>query len=215
MNNLNRYIIGIDLGLQGGISCLKYELNEDFNRKLSFNIEFIESFEMPRSYKRLYEIIKKWDSVYSIDEVIIEKALIVTGNSKATLQSIAKNYGACSAVCEIAELSYREVSPNDWQKIIKEEEINKYFQDISNKKKEIKDIKLKSLSKVFSLFPQTPLISKRGKLLDGIADSIMIAYWGIFHSKEEHQELLKERAKAKKKRKARKKAREANKTNKS
>ena len=211
MNRLTKYIVGIDLGIQGGVSCLKYELDNSLDRKKAHSIELVEAFTMPKSYRQLYEIIDKWNQFYKLEEVIIEKALIVKGNSRATLQSISKNYGACSATCEIAKVQYREVNPNDWQSIIKDVEINSHFKEISNKKKEIKDTKLRSLSKAFKLFPKAPLTSKRGRILDGIADSIMIAYWGIFNSREEHETLLQDRAKLRQKRKQKRKRREAKK----
>lgn len=166
-------ILGIDIGKEGGVSILSKDGNELYD---AFSIA-TESNDIVNSFKQLY-------TKYIILHCYIEKQAYMNrsyGNNPFARQggksafTLGHSQGLIEGVLLALSVPYTLVPPKTWQKII-ESVVIPIDTKISNKK--MKDTKVKSYLKVKELFPKAPLVTPRGKVLDGIADAILIAHWG-------------------------------------
>lgn len=170
-----KYYAGIDIGKEGAISVVSYE-----DKKI-LPIFYIE---MPVTDKELVKKLKYINNKFPIDEFCIEKQVYMSrgpsfrqsgkgaftlGHSQGLIEGILIGIGA----------NYSLVSPKTWQSVIKDIDINPSILELSKSCKRLssKTSKQKSLSLCLELFPQVGLITKRGRILDGVADSLCITYW--------------------------------------
>ena len=94
------------------------------------------------------------------------------GMSAKSNFGFGKNLGIVTAIAEIASNTVNTVTPKIWQKYI----------GVTVKGKAIK----KEVAKIAQgLYPNAELYGKRGGLLDGRADALMIAHYGLKHMEEE------------------------------
>lgn len=117
-----------------------------------------------------YEVAKWINSFNDIEQVWIEDVHSLFGMSAKSNFSFGRNFGMISATAEIATYDgpIHKVTPKVWQK----------FCGVTAKGKEIK----KQVAEIASkLYPLADLYGKRGGLLDGRADSLMITYYGLMH----------------------------------
>jgi hypothetical protein len=165
--------IGIDVGKEGGISILSKDGSELYD---AFSIA-LESKDIVDSFKQLH-------TKYIILHCYIEKQAYMNrsyGSNPFARQggksafTLGYSQGLIEGALLALGISYTLVPPKTWQKVI-EDVVIPLDTKISNKK--LKDTKVKSYLKVKELFPKAPLMTPRGKVLDGIADAILIAHWG-------------------------------------
>ena len=105
-------------------------------------------------------------------EIWVEDIHSMHGMSARSNFSFGKNLGIVTTIAElIIDVTPNTVAPKVWQKYI----------GVTAKGKAIK----KQVAKIAQyLYPQAELHGKRGGLLDGRSDALMIAYYGL-HNKEE------------------------------
>ena len=153
-------IAGIDPGANGAIAVLDSE-NPD-----SVALLDLKKHSIITIHEWLVEELDYHPSIFWIEDVHSMHGMSAKSNF-----GFGKNIGMITAVAELFrnELS-NTVTPKVWQKYI----------GVTAKGKAIK----KQVAKIAQyLYPQAELHGKRGGLLDGRSDALMIAYYGL-HNKE-------------------------------
>ena len=154
------FIAGIDPGANGAIAVLD-SLNPDSVALLDLKKQSIITI-----HEWLVEELDYHPSIFWIEDVHSMHGMSAKSNFR-----FGKNIGMITAVAELFrnELS-NTVTPKVWQKYI----------GVTAKGKAIKQ----QVAKIAQyLYPQAELHGKRGGLLDGRSDALMIAYYGL-HNKE-------------------------------
>ena len=163
-------IAGIDPGVNGAIAVLDSE-NPDSVALLDLKKKSItDIWKWLQALKRTqwYD----WDLKIDAKIIIwVEDIHSMYGMSAKSNFSFGKNLGIVTAIAEIfTELPPNTVTPKIWQKYV----------GVTVKGKAVK----KQVAKIAQyLYPQAELHGKRGGLLDGRSDALMIAYYGL-HNKE-------------------------------
>jgi len=105
-------------------------------------------------------------------EIWIEDIHSMYGMSAKSNFSFGRNLGSILAITELLKgIPPKTVTPKVWQKYV----------GVTAKGKAIK----KQVAKIAQyLYPQAELHGKRGGLLDGRSDALMIAYYGLHNLKE-------------------------------
>ncbi len=113
-----------------------------------------------------------WLEFYQVNALWIEDIHSMYGMSAKSNFSFGKNLGTVTTIAElIAGKLPNTVTPKIWQKYI----------GVTAKGKAIK----KQVAKIAQyLYPRAQLHGKRGGLLDGRSDALMIAYYGLHNLKE-------------------------------
>ena len=155
-------IAGIDPGVNGAIAVLDSE-----------NPDSVALLDLKK--KSITEIYNWLDNEFSdpyFDNAIwIEDIHSMHGMSAKSNFGFGKNLGIVTTIAElmVGHLP-KTVTPKIWQKYI----------GVTAKGKAVK----KQVAKIAQyLYPQAELHGKRGGLLDGRSDALMIAYYGL-HNKE-------------------------------
>ena len=148
------FIAGIDPGANGAIAVLDSE-NPD-----SVALLDLKKFS-------IYETTK-WLRDKKINTVWLENVHSLYGMSAKSNFSFGRNLGLAIAISQIATKGKvaKTVTPKIWQKYIG---VTAKGKDI---KKQISEIALK-------LYPTANIYGKRGGLLDGRSDALMIAHYGV------------------------------------
>ena len=159
-------IAGIDPGTNGAIAVLDSE-----------NPDSVELLDLKKN--TIFEVFDWMEgeiSSFSPGEIWIEDIHSMYGMSAKSNFGFGKNLGIVTAIAEIfqgeapkkAKITIRTVTPKIWQKYV----------GVTAKGKAIKQ----QVSKIAQyLYPQAELHGKRGGLLDGRSDALMIAYYGLHH----------------------------------
>lgn len=170
-------ILGIDIGKEGGISILSKD-GKTLYDSFSIPIEPLDIMNAIRRISERYVLIHCYvekqafmNRSYGSNPFVRQggKAAFTLGHSQGLIEGILLSFG----------MAYTLIPPRTWQKVIEDVIIPTDIR-ISNKK--MKDTKVKSFIRVRELFPNAPLQTSRGRVLDGIADAILIAYWGALQS---------------------------------
>jgi len=170
-----KYFGGIDIGKEGAISIVSYS-----DKKI------IPAFfiEMPESNKELLKKLRYIKSKFPLDEICIEKQVYMSrGNysrqSGKGAFTLGHSQGLIEGILMTLDINYSVIAPRTWQSIIKDIKVSNNVNELckSSKKISSKISKQKSLSLCEEIFPKVPLVTKRGRILDGIADSLCISYW--------------------------------------
>ena len=163
-------IVGIDPGTNGAIAVLD-----------SKSPDSVELLDLKKN--TIYEIFDWMEgnvSSFSPGEIWIEDIHSMYGMSAKSNFGFGKNLGIVTALAEIfqgeapdkAPITIKTVTPKIWQKYI----------GVSVKGKAIKQ-EVANIAQ--GLYPNVELHGKRGGLLDGRADALMIAHYGLKHMEEE------------------------------
>jgi len=117
----------------------------------------------------IYEATK-WLHHQNVDTVYIEDVHSLFGMSAKSNFNFGKNLGLVTAIAEITSRGVFPtlVTPKIWQK----------FVGVTVKGKLIKKQVAEIVSK---LYPSANITGKKGGLLDGRSDSLMICYYGLHH----------------------------------
>lgn len=190
---MTEVIVGIDVGKEGGISILSLNgtILYDALSLPSESLDIVNTLkQISIKYSLLHCYIEKqafMNRSYGINPYVRQggKAAFTLGHSQGVLEGCLLALG----------INYTLVPPKTWQKVI--EEVILPLDTTSITKKKLKDTKFKSFIKARELFPNAPLKTVRGKVLDGIADAILIGYWGasICYDKVEKPKEHKKRIK--------------------
>lgn len=177
------YIVGIDIGKEGAISVLSYTNN-------IYNAVYYT--EMPITEKELLRKLTYIKNKYkNITEVCIEKQGYMSKSSSFRQSgkgafTLGFSQGIIQGILLAYNINYSLIAPKTWQLIFKDIEINTHIKNLckDSKKLSSKLSKQKSLTLCNNLFPSVPLMTRRGRILDGIADSLCIAYWKYINIKK-------------------------------
>ena len=151
-------VCGIDPGTNGAIAVLDSE-NPDSVALLDLNKNSI------------YETTE-WLHNKKVDTIWLENVHSLYGMSAKSNFGFGRNFGIAFAIAKLAvsDGPVQQVTPKVWQKYI----------GVTAKGKAIK----KQVAEIANiLYPVANLYGKRGGLLDGRADALMIAHYGL--NKEE------------------------------
>ena len=144
--------IGIDPGKQGAIGII--ELNDVVDFKI---------FDMPLLFNKeidgneIYKILGVY--LYEKPVCFIEKAQSMPAQGIVSVFKYGMGYGKLLACLEILKIPYQEISSQKWKK---------HFSLIKKDKRE-------SVAVAKKLFPEIEFETKRGRLLDGRAEALLIA----------------------------------------
>ncbi len=154
-------VCGIDPGANGAIAILDSK-NPDSVALLDLKKTTINNI-----HNWLHSQLRFRDS-----EIWIEDIHSMYGMSAKSNFSFGRNLGSILAITELLKgVPPKTVTPKIWQKYI----------GVTAKGKAIK----KQVAKIAQyLYPQAELHGKRGGLLDGRSDALMIAYYGLHNLKE-------------------------------
>jgi len=160
-------ITGIDPGANGAIAVLDSE-----------NPDSVELLDLKKN--SISDIFTWVDSKLPVaSKIWIEDVHSMHGMSARSNFGFGKNLGIVTTIAEIIQgeaprrfkTTIKTVTPKVWQKYI----------GVTAKGKAIK----KQVAKIAQyLYPQAELHGKRGGLLDGRSDALMIAYYGLHNLKE-------------------------------
>ena len=156
-------IAGIDPGTNGAIAVLDSE-----------NPDSVELLDLKKN--TIFEVFDWMEgeiSSFSPGEIWIEDIHSMYGMSAKSNFGFGKNLGIVTAIAEVISASRpNTVTPKIWQKYI----------GVTAKGKAIK----KQVAKIAQgLYPTAELHGKRGGLLDGRSDALMIAHYGLKHMEEQ------------------------------
>lgn len=150
-----KLIIGIDPGKKGAISIItEYGKYEVFDMPLYPNGE-IDGYAIYKCLEKSFAL--DYDSF-----CFIEKSQPMPKQGVVSVFNYGAGYGKLLAALEILKIPYQEIRPQKWKK---------YFSLIKKDKKE-------SVSLAMKLFPDIEYTTKRGRLLDGRAEALLIAEYG-------------------------------------
>jgi len=154
------FIAGIDPGANGAIAILDSK-NPDSVALLDLKKTTINNI-----HDWLHSQLR-----FRGSEIWVEDIHSMYGMSAKSNFSFGRNLGSILAITELLKgIPPKTVTPKVWQKYI----------GVTAKGKAIK----KQVAKIAQyLYPQAELHGKRGGLLDGRSDALMIAYYGL-HNKE-------------------------------
>ena len=153
-------VCGIDPGTNGAIAVLDSK-NPDSVALLDLNKNSI------------YETTE-WLHNKKVDTIWLENVHSLYGMSAKSNFGFGRNFGIAFAIAKLAvsDGPVQQVTPKVWQKYI----------GVTVKGKGIK----KEVAKIAQgLYPNAQLQGKRGGLLDGRADALMIAHYGLKHMEEQ------------------------------
>ena len=154
-------VAGIDPGTNGAIAVLD-SLSPD-----SVALLDLKNKSSVDIYEWMYDTIST-----NVITTWVEDVHSMHGMSAKSNFGFGKNVGMITAIAEVSSDTVKTVTPKIWQKYI----------GVTVKGKAIK----KEVAKIAQgLYPNAELHGKRGGLLDGRADALMIAHYGLKHWEEE------------------------------
>jgi hypothetical protein len=164
--------IGIDPGKKGGLSLV------------SSLIGVIDSIEMPilkgeLDLSYITCLLIKWIDKYGVSFIVTEAQQAMGGQGVTSTFTTGYNYGLLLGVASTIGTPIIKVRPKEWQAIIKDDLV--IMQELIDHT--MKMTKKKSLSACNNLYPLIPLVTARGRWMDGISDSILIATYGCLKIK--------------------------------
>ena len=153
-------VAGIDPGANGAIAVLD-SLNPDSVALLDLN-------------KCTIYAATEWLRNHKIESIWLESVHSLYGMSAKSNFGFGRNFGIALAIANLGTSGsdVQQVTPKVWQKYI----------GVTVKGKAIKkDV----AALAHKLYPKASLYGAKGGLLDGRADALMIAHYGLKHMEEE------------------------------
>lgn len=177
----NKFIIGIDPGLKGGIAILSLD-------RLKSHVHKMPIMANGMDICAAATILDDIEKTGQIALVVIEKVIPMPQQSSTSSMTMGVNYGMLTSMLRLRRLSYQEIQPAIWKKSMglklakpnkkedAENDIDPIDTDSKKKskatnKKAIKELAIREASK---LFPQHVF----KKTDDGIAEALLIAEFG-------------------------------------
>lgn len=156
------YIVGIDPGLNGAIAFIS---NNDYH---VFDIPIISIKDKKRTKRKhnvpeMVRILKQ----YPIRSVYLEKVHAMPKQGVTSMFSMGHGLGLWEGIITTLQHSLTYVTPQEWKKKI-----------LNGMPKG----KGSSMVKATQLYPKIELLTKRGRELDGRADALLIAHYGLIES---------------------------------
>jgi len=163
----DKYYVGIDLGLKGGIVVLK-------NNKLIFKC-IMPLIGGDLDLMRIATILNKYRKKNT--HVVLERFAGFFGYSKKAATSLSKQSGKIEGILAVLRIPYTAVLPQTWQKVIW---VGTKIQFKKSKGKQVKDTKKTSLLTVTRLFPNESFLASTRCTVphDGLVDAVLLAEFG-------------------------------------
>lgn len=172
-------IIGVDIGLDGGISYYKNikmpSVNKIVKKEVKvFNLlknkkqiyktgkrkgEFKYKIKTPAKYKKELDLKTISDIFIKESTVVFELPGITIGNAASSSRTVERNFGKLLAIAEINKCKIVTVSANKWKKDL----------GLGRDKRDSVNLAEKLSGESFK--------TKRGALIDGPAEAYLIKYW--------------------------------------
>jgi crossover junction endodeoxyribonuclease RuvC len=169
--------IGIDPGASGAVAIItRFELKA-YPLPLMSNGE-VDAREL---YLILTEAVGKQPHI-----VAIEKVGAMPGQGVSSTFSFGRNVGEIKAVLKVAKLSYVEVTPQAWKKVVLAGLPWKASGPADKKR-----AKLVAASYVEKRFPFSNIRGPKGGVKDGLADAICLALYSSQGLISNEEDLLK------------------------
>ncbi len=150
--------IGIDPGVTGGISIVF--------TKGEFSIDEAIANEVPLTSDRKIDCRHIFEDLKEITECcldkvfcVIEKAQSMPGQGAPATFNYGVTYGKLLSILDVLRIPYQEVHPMKWKK---------EFQLVKKSKHD-------SAAVASKLFPAQNFLTERGRLMDGKAESLLLA----------------------------------------
>ena len=138
--------LGIDPGLSGAIAIIK---GDD-----------VQVFDCPETIPEMAAIVKLYKDN---SKVLIEKVNAFYKSSAKSAFTFGSNFGAWQAIFASFQIPYEFITPRQWQK------------QMFDSAKKVEDTKRQSFERAMRLYPNIELKTKRGKILDGRCDALLLA----------------------------------------
>jgi len=163
-NKLN--IIGIDPGLHGGIALIMADHGSSI--VLDPPTLIMSGKGKRAKNKTMYQvsgvvsILEGWRDVYT-PKAYIENVHSMPGQGVVAMFSMGRGLGMYEGILTALKIPFEFVTPQAWKKLLLQGQVKE---------------KSASVYKAQQLFPSVELITKRGRLLDGRAEALLIAEYG-------------------------------------
>lgn len=147
--------IGIDPGKAGAIAIINSS-----GAVLSF-IDMPLTATKEIDGEAIYSFFKKNFDVYNKERYfcILELAQAMPQQGVVSVFNYGKGFGKIQSVLEILKISTQEIRPMAWKK------------EFSL----VKTDKVESVAKAVKMFPEVEFFTKRGRMLDGLAEAFLLA----------------------------------------
>jgi len=119
--------------------------------------------DCPDTIKEMRDVILEYDTTKMV--AVIEKVNPFFKSSAKSAFTFGMNYAAWQMLLTCLEIPYDFVTPRKWQK------------EVYDSAKKMPDPKKVSFERASRLFPKLEFKTKRGKILDGRSDAMLIAYY--------------------------------------
>ena len=156
---MNRTVISVDPGTKGAIAVIYIDKKK---------VEFVDITQKPSV---LIDILTHIKVSTELLGVVIEDVHAIPGSAAKSTFKFGFNYGAITAVLYSVVRVVFKIPPKEWQDFIGLKVSKKLKGD--RRKREIK-LKVASIAK--KLYPNAEVYGKRGGLLDGRTDALMIGH---------------------------------------
>jgi hypothetical protein len=165
-----KIVAAIDPGLSGGLCVLNSE------REI-LELEVMPIINKEIDTHKLSDMIFEFKNTYSIDFFILEKAMVMPYQSAQSGLTTGKGYGILLGLMASLRLSYREVAPQTWTKMLKPVK-----KPLNAKKGHVtKAIKERNIQEAVKMYPNVCLLgSERSKVPHlGKVDALLLAHYGL------------------------------------
>lgn len=179
--------IGIDPGQQGAIAfiCSRGKKQAGF---IDMPLLPEKGIDTEKLYETLDSTIKNYGKCY----VLLEKAQALPGQGSVSMFHYGVGYGKILAALEILGIPFEEIRPNKWKTEFglsgsgkkKDGKGKMTTQEKNAARRERKEIAVKTAMQMFPQF-KNDLITSKGKILDGRAEALLIAEYGVRRIKGE------------------------------
>lgn len=150
MRKMNKYYLGIDPGVNGGLGVIRYDGKP------------MEWIKMPDNRHKIIDRLTMMNQLYRDLLLIIELAQPMPKQGIVSSFNYGRHFGLFEAAAIMLKIPYHEVRPAIWKKAM----------GLTSKK-------IDSISKCQNLFPMVDLIPSGCKTHHhGMAEALLIAEWG-------------------------------------
>jgi hypothetical protein len=165
-----KVVAGIDPGLEGGI-CVLNSKNE------VLELEIMPTINKEIDAHALADMILKFKTDHCIDYFILEKSMILPFQSAQSGLTIGRGYGLLLGLMAAYRLSYREVAPQTWTKMLRPVK-----KPLKAKKSHVtKMIKERNTQEAQKMYPLVNFLgSEKSKVPHlGKVDALLLAHYGL------------------------------------
>ena len=176
-------VIGVDPGASGAM-CLLTKNNSRISMKFWDNEVLLDPDKFFNNFVDDFE--KDMESI-NPDKIVFEKVHSLGNMSAKSNFSFGANVAISrwflTVISTAYELPFIEITPQKWQKEIEFPSLTKEEKESMDQNQRTKAQKQRALEYALTLYPEAKpyLFTKRGRLLDGRVDALLIAHHGVIN----------------------------------